>query len=464
MEEAGETLAAYPSSGTDWPYALAQLYKGSHHAPLPKDTHLGILPQGNLEETSCGQISQLDICQLLSTGPQLVYPSGLKGHDEPIMTTLPELLSSGTSIIAIEHLYLEINIPPKEESDTRALPIGKASIIQATNPHKSPPKLEGSMTTEVKHLLDQAIIKASSCESEQSSLEKITTTAVTTSPTQKSEVSVPPVDTSSQASIKEAEGSLEDIPANICLIAAVYSSRSVSARVDPSEAPGQCQQSHQQYASPQKVPKHQEAESYLGSGGIPASELNLRRLHQLLQLRLSILRQSWRPKPISKWQSWRPRQPGAHSIQAAKAACSKAISKAGAWKASQAVMFQEEHGKYMHSLEEQAFGEERRSCHEVLSSYQAALCHSPQPLRGAVAASYHLLLGQAPPLHIHSFCPHRTLFCRRTAIYNCSLPCQCPNSLQDQKGSILCQSQWGTHPWVELTPAAMLGGPPSPKK
>ena len=55
------------------------------------------------------------------------------------------------------------------------------------------------------------------------------------SPPQKSEVTVPPVDTSSQASIKEAEGSLEDIPTNISLIAAVYSSGSVSPPVDPSE-------------------------------------------------------------------------------------------------------------------------------------------------------------------------------------------------------------------------------------
>ena len=46
MEEAVEKLAACPSSGTNWPYTLAQLYKGSHHAPLPKDKHLGILPQG----------------------------------------------------------------------------------------------------------------------------------------------------------------------------------------------------------------------------------------------------------------------------------------------------------------------------------------------------------------------------------------------------------------------------------
>ena len=154
MEEAVEKLATCTSSRTDWPYTLAQLYKGSGHAPLLKGKHLGILPQGKAEETSCGQISQLDICQPLSAGPQVVYSSGLNRHDEPIITTLPEPLSSGVRIIASEHPYLNIDIPPKGESDTKVLPIGKASIIQTTNPHKSPPNLEGSMTAEVNHLLD----------------------------------------------------------------------------------------------------------------------------------------------------------------------------------------------------------------------------------------------------------------------------------------------------------------------
>ena len=235
MEEAVEKLAACPSSGTDWPYALAQLYEGSCHPPFPKDKHLDILPQGKVERTSCGQVSQLDICQLLSAGPQVVYPSGLNGHDEPVITTLPEPLSSGISIITSEHPYLEIDIPPKEELNTKALPIGKASIIQTTNPCKSPLKLEGSMTAEVNDLLDQDIMEASSCESKHSFLGKITTAAVPTSPPRKSAVAVPPIDTLSQASIKEMEGSLEDIPANISPIAAVYSGRSVSPLVDPSE-------------------------------------------------------------------------------------------------------------------------------------------------------------------------------------------------------------------------------------
>ena len=73
--------------------------------------HLGILPQGKAKETSCGWISQLDIHELLSAGPQVVYPSGLNGHDEPIITTLPELLSSAVSIITSISIWRLTSLP-----------------------------------------------------------------------------------------------------------------------------------------------------------------------------------------------------------------------------------------------------------------------------------------------------------------------------------------------------------------
>ena len=69
MEEVVGRLFSYISSGPNWPYALVQLYKGSCHTPLPKDKHVGVLPQGKAEESPYGQISQLKVCQLLSTGP-----------------------------------------------------------------------------------------------------------------------------------------------------------------------------------------------------------------------------------------------------------------------------------------------------------------------------------------------------------------------------------------------------------
>ena len=69
MEEAVGKLTAWASSGPVWPYALVQLHEGTHHEPLPMKGHLGILPQRGAEVTPCGQISQLEVCQLLIAGP-----------------------------------------------------------------------------------------------------------------------------------------------------------------------------------------------------------------------------------------------------------------------------------------------------------------------------------------------------------------------------------------------------------
>ena len=70
MEEALGILSTCTSNGLDWPYVFIQSYEGANHVPLPKDKHLGILSQGNVE-SPCRQISQLDvlpasICQATS--------------------------------------------------------------------------------------------------------------------------------------------------------------------------------------------------------------------------------------------------------------------------------------------------------------------------------------------------------------------------------------------------------------
>ena len=184
MEEAVETLSAYISSGPDWHYTLVQLYKGSSHTPLPKDKHLGILPQRKAEESSYGQISQLKVCQFLSTGPQVVYPVVLNGNDEPITTTLPELLSSGARITTSEHLYMRIYIPPPppEESECMALPVDEAHTIPVANSPKTSLKPRVSV--------------------------KVATVEAVTSPSQKSEASSLLINTSSEVSMEETEAFL----------------------------------------------------------------------------------------------------------------------------------------------------------------------------------------------------------------------------------------------------------------
>ena len=87
-----------------------------------------------------------------------------------------------------------------------------------------------------------------------------------------------------------------------------------------------------------------------------------------------------------------------HLVQEAEATCSKAICEAKAQKLSQAAMLHKDHGKYMQDLEEQANIEESGSHNDFLSACQVILYSSPPSLKGTLVASYHILMGQTPPL------------------------------------------------------------------
>ena len=156
MEEALGTLSGCISSGPNWPYVFAQLYEGSNHTPLPKDKHLGILPQGKAEESPHRRISQLKVCQLLSAGPRVIYPVGLNGCDQLVTVDLPELLHSGSSITTDEHPHLQIDIPlptPGEPEHT-TLPLGRASGTPVDNIPKTIWKPRITLTAEVNDLIN----------------------------------------------------------------------------------------------------------------------------------------------------------------------------------------------------------------------------------------------------------------------------------------------------------------------
>ena len=74
MEEAVKKLTTYPSSGKDWPYALAQLCVDPHHMPLPRDKHLGILPQGMLRKPPVGRSANLKSTNSLPPAHKLSIP------------------------------------------------------------------------------------------------------------------------------------------------------------------------------------------------------------------------------------------------------------------------------------------------------------------------------------------------------------------------------------------------------
>ena len=154
MAEALEILSTCAPSGPDWPYVLIQLYEGTNHVPLPKDKHLGILPQEKAE-SPYGQISQLEVCQLLSARLQVIYPVHLNGGNQSVTMDLPGLLHGGSSVTTNEHPYMKINIPsltPKEQ-DGANLPLGGEHAIQTIVMPKTLWKPRVTLMDEVGELL-----------------------------------------------------------------------------------------------------------------------------------------------------------------------------------------------------------------------------------------------------------------------------------------------------------------------
>ena len=229
MEEAVRELTTWVSSGPNWPYALVQLNKDTHHAPLPEEGHLGILPQGR-------KISQLEVCQLLASGLQVTYPVGLNGHEDPVIISLPESLANSISLTGGKSVYVEIDIlqPMAKEPDWKALPLGRCSTIIIS----TPPKLEGevSITMKVRSLLPQAILDMSGHGSGDSTPKRPNPVVVLTPPPHKLKDLPKPVDTSSQVSTQDdvemAEASLGAVPTTISPIAAALRSRSITLPVD----------------------------------------------------------------------------------------------------------------------------------------------------------------------------------------------------------------------------------------
>ena len=233
MMEALGILSTCTSSGPDWPYVLTQLYEDTNHVPLPKDKHLGILPQGKVE-SPCGQISQLEVCQLLSAGLQVIYLVGLNGGNQSVTINLPELLYGGSSVTTDKHPYMKIDIPSPtlEEQDGANLPLGGGHTTQAIDTPKTPWKPRITLMAEVGDLLTRGMTEDYDREPEHSAMEKELATKADISPPPKTEVPALPFDTSSQANVPETEASIESNPINDSPTAVANSSHSDSPTMD----------------------------------------------------------------------------------------------------------------------------------------------------------------------------------------------------------------------------------------
>ena len=167
VEEAVEQLTPRMSTGPDWPYTLVQFDGDAHHAPLPMEGHLSIMVEGSTSSVTCRRISQLEVHQLLSLGSQVVYPVGLNGCQVPMITSSPELLARGATLLRGKPASLPVDFlqsttkgqePKAPLFGSHLTPIPTASPIRA-----HPPKAEGqvSMTMEVRELLSWVALDTS---------------------------------------------------------------------------------------------------------------------------------------------------------------------------------------------------------------------------------------------------------------------------------------------------------------
>ena len=222
VEEAVKQLTALVSTGPDWPYTLMQLYGDTCHVPLPREGHLSILPEGGTSSATCGRVSQLEVCQLLSLGSQVIYPVGLNRCEVPMIASLPKSLAKGANMLGGEPIYLKVDILQSimEGPELKALLPGNhsSSILMASPIRDPPPKAEGevSMTMEVRELLSWVGIDTSEHASENSTPKRLDPVVLLTPPPTKLGDFPGPVDTSSQMStLDDAEmgdASLEEIP------------------------------------------------------------------------------------------------------------------------------------------------------------------------------------------------------------------------------------------------------------
>ena len=192
--------------------------------PLHTEGHLSVMPEGSTSSISCGGIHQLVVCQLLSSGSQVVHPEGLSRCQIPVQMSLPESLSRGVTMLEGESALLQVNLSQSatKEQEFKVLSLGSGSnTTPAASPTQaSPPKVESqiSMTMKVSKLLSQAALDTSGQALGDSTPKRPVSLALASSPTLKLDDFPKPVDTSSQVSIPDEEEvddpMLEDIHAS----------------------------------------------------------------------------------------------------------------------------------------------------------------------------------------------------------------------------------------------------------
>ena len=382
-------MSACISSGPDWPYVPVQLYKGSNHTPLPKDKHLGVLPKEEVEESTYGWISQLEVCQLLSAGLQVVYLVGLNGSDQPVIIDLLELLHSGSSVTTDKHPHLQIDIPlpTAEEPEHTTPPLGGAPATPAETIPKTPWISRITLTAEVNDLLNRGMADNYNHESEHSTSGKEIAMEADIPPPHKAEVLAPPLDISSQASVEEVDTSMESNPINVYPTMDADSSHSNSSTVDLTELQEDANLAANYMLTVKRssdLKRQQAIQNFRASlHQQEAKEATANERAKIIHSKKNLDAKVGCTKEVmvAKYNYMiaiqEARMTRCNWLQESETKYSEAISENATMRSTQSAILHREHVEYMHTLEEQALSEETKSCYNFLSACQAVLCHAP---------------------------------------------------------------------------------------
>ena len=404
MEEALEILCTWISSGPDWPYILTQLYEGTNHATLPKDKHLGILPQWKAE-SPCGQISQLEVHQLLSTRLRVVYPMGLNRGNKSVTIDLPGLLHSGSSVTTAEHPYIKIDIPSPipEEEDGVNLPLGGGHATQAIAMPKTPWKPRVTLMAEVGELLTWGMTEDYDHEPEHSTMVKELTAKTDISAPLNMEVPALPLDMSSQVSVPETEASIESNPVHNSPTAVAYSSCSDSLTMDLPELQADTHLAINHMLSIKRSSDLErqwaiwdfKASLHQWEAEAAAANERAKIVHSRkdLQARVKCTKVVMKAKYDYRVAVQEARVVRCNELKEAEAAYSDALHENAASKSLHCATLCREHAKYMSQLDEQALEVENRNWQDFLSTHLAVLHHAPPSLKEDLHSSYNILLG-----------------------------------------------------------------------
>ena len=109
LDEVAKKLTLLTTSSKNWAYAFVQLHEDTQHVHLPKEGHLSAMIEGVTSRIACGNLCQVEVHLLLQSECQVVYPEGLNGSLELVVTTLLESLTHGMNML-INPTFLQVNL------------------------------------------------------------------------------------------------------------------------------------------------------------------------------------------------------------------------------------------------------------------------------------------------------------------------------------------------------------------